>query len=63
MVAGGIANDKVFNTVDLYFSVNISKEEALKRLAFIHPNLQICILNQEILDNHLRFLKAEGIKK
>lgn len=63
MVAGGIADDKVFNTVDLYFSGNISKEEALKRLAFIHPNHQICILNQEILDNHLRFLKAEGIKK
>ena len=62
LVAGGIADDKVFNTVDLYFSGNISKEEALKRLKFIHPNHQICILNQEILDKHLHFLKAEEIK-
>lgn len=63
LVAGGIADDKVFNTVDLYFSGNISKEEALRRLAFVHPNHQICILNQEILDKHLHFLKAEEIKK
>lgn len=63
LVAGGIADDKVFNTVDLYFSGNISKEEALRRLAFVHPNHQICILNQEILDRHLHFLKAEEIKK
>lgn len=62
LVAGGIADDKVFNTVDLYFSGNISKEEALKRLKFIHPNHQICILSQEILDHHLHFLKAEKIK-
>lgn len=62
MVSGGIADDKVFNTVDLYFSGNISKEEALKRLKFIHPNHQICILNQEIIDKHLHFLKANEIK-
>ena len=62
LVAGGIADDKVFNTVDLYFSGNISKEEALKRLKFIHPNHQICILNQEILDKHLHFLKVDEIK-
>ena len=62
IVSGGIADDKVFNTIDLYFSGNISKEEALKRLAFIHPNHQICILNQEILDKHLHFLKADEIK-
>ena len=62
MVTGGIADDKVFNTVDLYFSGNISKEEALKRLAFIHPNHQICILSQEILDKHLHFLRADEIR-
>ena len=61
IVSGGIADDKVFNTVDLYFSGNISKDEALKKLAFIHPNHQICILNQEILDKHLHFLRAEEI--
>ena len=61
IVSGGIADDKVFNTVDLYFSGNISKEEALKRLSFVHPNHQICILNQEVLDRHLCFLGADKI--
>ena len=62
MITGGIAHDKVFNTVDLYFSGNISKEEALKRLKFIHPNHQICILNQELINKHLHFLKSDEIK-
>ena len=62
MITGGIADDKVFNTVDLYFSGNISKEEALKRLKFIQPNPQICILNQELLNKHLHFLKSDEIK-
>lgn len=61
IVSGGIADDKVFNTVDLYFSGNISKEEALKRLSFVHPNHQICILNQEVLDKHLCFLRADKL--
>lgn len=61
MVTGGIADDKVFNTIDLYFSGNISKEKALKRLKFIHPNHQICILNQDILNKHLHFLQSDEI--
>lgn len=55
IVEGGIANDKVFNTVDLFFSGLITKEEALKRLLPMQPNWQICILNQTILDNYLHF--------
>ena len=62
MITGRIADVKVFNTVDLYFSGNISKEEALKRLKFIHPNHQICILNQELINKHLHFLKSDEIK-
>ena len=60
-VSGGVANDKVFNTVDLYFAGVISKEEALGRLRFEKPNHQICILNGEMLDKHLHFIKAERI--
>lgn len=60
-VSGGVANDKVFNTVDLYFAGVISKEEALGRLRFEKPNHQICILNGEMLDRHLHFIKAERI--
>lgn len=62
VVAGGVADDKVFNTIDLYFSGNISKQEALKRLVFVHPNHQMCILNQDVIDRHLHFVKTEEIK-
>lgn len=62
VVEGGIANDKVFNTIDLYFSGAMSKEDALGRLAFEHPNHQLCILNQEVLLRHLRFVGAEEMK-
>lgn len=61
IVEGGIANDKVFNTIDLYFSGLMNKADALGRLSFEHPNHQICILNQEILDKHLHFIRAEEI--
>ena len=37
---GGIANDKVFRTVDLFFAGDITKEEALRRLLFEIPNNQ-----------------------
>ena len=62
IVSGGIADDKVFNTIDLYFSGNISKTEALERLAFIHPNHQICITSQKVISKSLHFIEAEEIK-
>lgn len=62
MISGGIADDRVFNTVDLYFAGEINKEFALKRLVYTKPNHQICILNQNILDNHLKFIKATKLK-
>ena len=55
IVKGGIANDKVFRTVDLFFSGDITKEEALRRLLFELSNDQLCIRSQKILDNYLTF--------
>lgn len=54
-------NDKVFNTIDLYFVGVITKEEALGRLKYEKPNHQICILNGQMIDRHLHFIKAEKI--
>ena len=34
MVEGGVANDRVFNTIELYYTGLIPKEEALRRLRF-----------------------------
>lgn len=60
-VEGGVANDKVFNTVDLYFAGVITKQEALGRLRYARPNHQICLLSDTIIERHLHFIKAEEI--
>ncbi|MBQ8562754.1 MAG: DUF3990 domain-containing protein [Firmicutes bacterium] len=59
VVIGGVANDKVFNTVELFFDGLIDKTEALKRLQYEEPNLQMCFRSQEILDSCLRFEGSE----
>lgn len=61
VVIGGVANDKVFNTIELYFDGLIEKREAIKRLRYIEPNRQICILRQEIIENYLHFLGSEEV--
>ena len=61
VVSGGVANDKVFNTVDLYFAGVITKDEALGRLKYEKPNQQLCILNGQMLDRHLHFIKADRV--
>lgn len=63
VIEGGIANDKVFNTIDLYFSGTMSRDDALGRLAFIHPNHQLCITSQEVITKHLHFVGAEKITR
>ena len=55
VVIGGIANDKVFRTIDLFFAGDITKETALKRLVFEKVNHQICISNQEVIDRCLTY--------
>jgi len=60
-IEGGVANDKVFNTVDLYFAGIITKEEALGRLRYAKPNHQLCILSDALIERHLHFIKAETI--
>lgn len=56
LITGGIADDRVFNTLDLYFSGQMSKEEALKRLIYEKPNQQMCFISQEAIDNCLKFI-------
>ena len=55
IIMDGIANDKVFRTIDLFFAGDITKETALKRLVFEKVNHQICISNQEVIDRCLTY--------
>ncbi|NME45133.1 DUF3990 domain-containing protein [Faecalicoccus pleomorphus] len=57
---GGVANDKVFNTVELYFDNLIDKKEAIHRLRFEKPNLQYCFRTQKAL-NLLEFAGSEKV--
>lgn len=61
IVSGGVANDKVFNTVELYFDHLIDKSEAIKRLMYEKPNLQICFRTQAAIDRYLTFLGSEEV--
>lgn len=61
VIIGGVANDKVFNTIELYFDGLIEKTEAIKRLCYEKPNLQICIRNQEIIDNYLNYIEEVSL--
>lgn len=55
IVVGGVANDKVFNTVELYYDNLIDKKEAIRRLRFEKPNLQICFRTEISLREYLQF--------
>lgn len=60
-VEGGVADDKIFRTVELYFAGDINKDEALRRLKYSKPNHQICFSSQQLIDKHLRYIKAEEL--
>lgn len=61
VVCGGIANDRVFNTLDLYFSNQMTKEETLKRLIFEKPNQQLCFTNQRVIDDCIFFIESREL--
>lgn len=59
IVVGGVANDKVFNTVELYFDRLIDKAEAISRLRYEKPNLQVCLRTEQVLKQYLHFEGSE----
>ena len=61
IVIGGVADDRVFDTIELYFEHLISRTEAIGRLEMEKPNLQICFRRQEVLDRYLKFERSYHI--
>ena len=55
VVIGGVANDDVFRTVDMYFRGIWGIQRTLKELKYYKVNDQICILSQNVLDSYLHF--------
>lgn len=62
IIIGGIADDKIYNTIELYQDNLIEKDEALKRLKYYKPNEQICITNQNVIDKYLKFRYEEEVQ-
>ena len=63
VVEGGVANDKVIDTVEDYENGIITADQALGQLKYKEVNHQLCILNQDVVDNFLYFVKAEKVIK
>lgn len=57
IVEGGVANDKVFQTVDLYMAGIYNKEQALQNLVYEMPNNQLCFITQRAIDKCLKFIE------
>lgn len=60
-IEGGVANDRVVDTVNLYMAGLMDEETALIRLSQHQPNNQMCILSQELVNKYLIFDGTESI--
>ena len=58
---GGIADDRVISTVDAYIDGYMSASQAMDRLVNEQLRHQVCILNQEIIDNYMVFDHSETL--
>ena len=61
IIEGGIADDQVFDTIDLYFTGIYTREQALGELREKKPNHQICITSQVVLDKYLHFKSSQRL--
>jgi len=62
-IEGGVANDRVIDTLEGYMNGDFSADVAIGRLKYHKPNNQIAILNQNIIGRHLKWIGAEIVEK
>lgn len=60
IVSGGVANDKVFDTLEAFFDGFATKEQTIAWLRMEMPNMQFCFRTAEALQT-LRFIGSERI--
>ena len=53
IIEGGVANDRVIDTIEDYLNDIITIEQALGQLVYAQPNHQICLLNQQLIDIYI----------
>lgn len=62
IIIGSVADDDVFKTVDMYFRGLWDKKKVLEELRYYKMNDQICIVNQNTLNEIIAFQKAYEVK-
>jgi len=60
-IEGGVANDRVIDSINLYMADLMPREKVLEKLSEHRPNNQMCILNQEIIGKYLTYDGAEQL--
>ncbi len=61
VIDGGVANDRVIDTVEAYMSNMMPLEIALKNLSEHRPNNQLCIRSQKVVEECLHFVESYKI--
>lgn len=60
-VEGGVANDRVIDTINLYTAGLIDLHSALRELSRHQPNNQMCLLSQDLVDKYLIYDGTEDL--
>ncbi|MDE6265373.1 MAG: DUF3990 domain-containing protein [Paramuribaculum sp.] len=61
IVVGGIADDKVIQTLDRYFEGELSEDETLGILRYEKPNNQYCIRSQKMINQCLKHIESKQL--
>lgn len=61
LIIGGIANDRVIETLNLFFDNLITADTALDRLKYEKPNIQYCIRSEKMLHECLTFIECQKL--
>lgn len=61
VIEGGVANDRVIDTVEAYMANLMPLETALRELSRHQPNNQLCIASQKVIDECMTFVESYNI--
>ena len=61
VIEGGVANNRVIDTVEAYMSNLMPLDAALRELSRHKPNNQLCITSQKAIDECMSFVESYNI--
>lgn len=61
-IIGSVADDDVFRTIDMYFKGLWDEKRTLDEIRYYKTNNQICLVNQDLINNELKFIKSYEVK-